>query len=170
LIHHPFDESIPAHNHNHNHSSPHHTSIDSSSIPTTSPLSSSTVHSSDSLDHMNTSASTASHSSSSSSESHDSSSMHNIPIIKKSSRIHKPPAYLEAYHCNLLINTIHPPCLSASSSSAKSCKYPLSSYLSYHQLSLHTNTLLYPYHLTLNLQTMMMQCVMKIGKMLSKWS
>ena len=61
--------------------------------------------------------------------------MHNTPIIRKSSRAHKPPAYLDAYHCNLLTNTIHPTSLPAPSSSTESWKYPLSSYLSYQHLS-----------------------------------
>jgi len=78
-----------------------------------------------------------SHSSSESTmhSSHNDPSIHNTPVIRKSSRAHNPPAYLEAYHCNLLSNTIHPSSLPASTSSAESCKYHLSSYLSYQQLS-----------------------------------
>jgi len=88
---------------------------------------------------MNSSESTASHSTHSSDStmhsSHNDPPINPTPIIRKYSRVLKPRAYLEAYHCNLLSNTIHPPFLPASSSSAESCKYPLSSCLSYQHLS-----------------------------------
>jgi hypothetical protein len=67
-----------------------------------------------------------------------------LPItepLRKSSRIPQPPSYLQDYHCNLLTTTFHESASSDHQSSSDS-KYPLSSCLSYHQLSpAHTHTL-----------------------------
>ncbi|MCH90967.1 retrovirus-related Pol polyprotein from transposon TNT 1-94, partial [Trifolium medium] len=61
----------------------------------------------------------------------------NPALLRKSTRITKPPAYLNKhYYCNLLNadSTIHE--LPADTSiSSSTCKYPLSSYLSYQNLS-----------------------------------
>ncbi|PNX56690.1 cysteine-rich RLK (receptor-like protein kinase) 8, partial [Trifolium pratense] len=54
--------------------------------------------------------------------------------LRKSTRVTKPPTYLQDFHCQLLANTVHDSSDTASTSSSH-CKYPLSSFISYQNLS-----------------------------------
>ena len=44
-----------------------------------------------------------------------------VPVLRRSTRSHRPPTYLQNYHCNQV--------------AATSCSYPISDYLSYQKLS-----------------------------------
>ena len=139
-----FDDLIPDHSHTSNLSSTHiHSPNTSDTIPYQSPQYS--LHSSHDLNTSSPSQSDKSYlfasytSQNSHVCSHDTSQ--NIPQInpnpplRKYTRIHKPHEYLQAYHCNLIHNTIHIASQSDSSSSDETCKCHLSSSLSYQHLS-----------------------------------
>ncbi|MCH79635.1 retrovirus-related Pol polyprotein from transposon TNT 1-94, partial [Trifolium medium] len=72
-----------------------------------------------------------------------------LPVInqpsttcRKSQRIPHPPKNLDIYHCYQISNTVSPS-LHATSQSSASCKFPISSYLSYqHTSSAHNNYIL----------------------------
>ncbi|MCH83257.1 peptide transporter PTR2, partial [Trifolium medium] len=68
-----------------------------------------------------------------------------IPV-RQSNRISHPPTYLQDYHCSLKKNTIN--CISQSSPSSSQCKFPISSSISYHNLSSAHK------HFVLNLSTL----------------
>ncbi|KAI5435379.1 hypothetical protein KIW84_021984 [Lathyrus oleraceus] len=57
------------------------------------------------------------------------------PPLRKSIRIPKPSSYLQDCHCNLMTSTIHNSATTVTNHSS-SCKYPLSSSLSYDSLSI----------------------------------
>jgi len=80
-----------------------------------------------------------------------------IPL-KRSNRVHQKPAYLQDYHCNL-VNKIQSSTGIPDASSSAQCKYHISSFMSYHNLSSAHK------HSTLNispLSYMRKQCLMRI--------
>jgi hypothetical protein len=68
------------------------------------------------------------------------------PPLRRSQRITKPPTYLQDYHMTLLNASVHQAPLTASTSLSQ-CKFPLSSFISYDNLS-HAHT-----HYALNLSS-----------------
>jgi hypothetical protein len=103
--------------------------------------------------------------------SHSSSSHSHLspPPLRKSTRITQPPTHLLDYHCYQLNTAAHDSSPSTSQSSS-TCKYPLSSYISYHNISSAHNISFLTFPISLNLHAMRMLFVMIIGRLLSLMS